>query len=56
MSGAWGVMTREEGVKLSSEFERRALPNERNVPYQYLLTHPNIKEYIYEEENFTALF
>lgn len=51
-------MTREEGLQLAYEFSRRALPKERNVPYSDLLDYSmdDMKAYIKDDENFTALF
>jgi len=57
-SKIFGVMTREEGLRLTNDLSRLTLPHERNVNYQQILrSQPSeIKEDIIKDElNFVAV-
>lgn len=48
----WGVMCREEGIRITNELHRLTIPSERNVPYNDIATWSNakVKEEILTDE------
>ena len=40
-SKTFGIMTREEGLKITNDLSRLTLPHERNVDYEKLMTLEN---------------
>lgn len=51
-NGTWGVMCREEGIRITNELHRLTIPSERNVPYNEIATWSNgqVKEEILTDE------
>ena len=54
----YGIMTREEGLRLTNEMHRMTLPSERSVPYMELAYKDNKEvkhEWLKEEQSFVAI-
>lgn len=55
----FGVMTREEGLRITNELSRLSLPHERNFDYLALLSFENteVKEEVLKDDSkFTAVY
>ena len=51
---AWGIMTREEGLRLTNELSKLTLPSERSVDYKGIVdigSNSEIKKQILKEED-----
>jgi len=51
-NNTYGVMCREEGIRLTNELHRLTLPSERNIPYSEAATWSNsrVKEELLTDE------
>ncbi len=58
LNNTFGIMTREEGLRLTNDLSRLTLPHERNVNYQKIMEYENTEvkhEIIKDEESFIAI-
>ena len=57
-SKTFGIMTREEGLKITNDLSRLTLPHERNVDYEKLMTLENTEvkhEIVKDDQKFVAI-
>ena len=40
-NNTWGIMCREEGLRIANDLHRLTLPSERNLPYPQLTSWSN---------------
>ena len=59
LTGVYGLMAREEGIRLSNDFHRLTIPSERNIDFKKIasdFSNFDVKENILtEQSSYTAL-